>query len=75
MTTTTQTKAHTYEMRRAAALHIAVVALEQANAAEGDDPISAHQFRSILEQARRTVARLNVLIGDLERGEDGQGNG
>ena len=55
-----------YETRQRVALQIAVAALEQANAAEGNDPISAHQFRGILEQSRRIVARMDILMRDRD---------
>lgn len=60
MTTTPRT--HAYEMCRVAALEVAVRALEMANEAEADDPITAHQFRSILATARKIVARMDICI-------------
>lgn len=56
---------HACHLRRLAALSIAVAALEQAGAADTDDPISAHQFRSIVETARRIAARMNQRTDDL----------
>ena len=72
MTTTTQT--HVYEMRRVAALQIAVAALEQANAAEGRDPLSAGAFRAIVAMARGIVAHMDLRLGDLESGGDNERN-
>lgn len=66
MTTTTQAQA--YETSHAIALQIAVAALEQSNATLESDPITAHQFRTILVTARRIVARMSTLLKDQERG-------
>lgn len=57
--------AQTFQARHDVALQVSVVALEQANGAAEDDPISAHQWRLILETGRRIVARMNLRIADL----------
>jgi hypothetical protein len=53
--------AHDLETSRAAALQIAVLALEASALAKEMDPISSYQFQSILEQARRIKARCDTL--------------
>jgi hypothetical protein len=58
--------ANDLEHSRAAALQIAVLALEASRLARERDPIGCWQFDSILQQARRTIARADNLLAAMK---------
>lgn len=63
--TASTTTPHDIETARAAALQIAVSALEQANALDGRRPLQAGAFRSILRTARAIVAQADLQLAEL----------
>jgi hypothetical protein len=63
--------AHDLEQSRAAAIQIAVLALEASRVARERDPIGCWQFDSIVRQAHRTIERADNLLAAMR----GVGNG
>ena len=63
------------EASRAAALQIAVLSLERANALKGVRPIQAGAFRAIVATARGLIAQADLQLAELGKSGEGQGNG